>query len=341
MIEKLTKNFKSIFKYRNSLIFKNEYTNENDWLESLKTKDDVSIAQKDSAHLSKILELTKLDLEEFKKVIGDTNYYNMGNYPYNVNDFLTDLLDKNETFKNHIDLAIADLVRDGIFKNLNDKKIERILSLFSEINCIGNLVSGKPKFVISVNKDNEYKKDGRFDLVITKGNISYYFDVKRVNHRPIGKWDDEEVIKIENKLKDIIQAIIEKGAKEKIDRPLFVLIDASDWAFFETIENNVPKAGNAFDAIFEILKRFFDQNKDSMQDLKSIVGVGLFYSFIGVTKDKELASIFLHKEYTNKYHKFLNEKDQIIELNSLIFDKLKEEQEKIISKYGDSRFELL
>ena len=37
----------------------------------------------------------------------------------------------------------------------------------------------------------------------------------------------------------------------------------------------------------------------------------------------------------------MGQKDQIIELNNLIFDKLKEEQEKIISKYGDSSINLL
>ena len=330
-----------VFKYRNSLIFKKEYINENEWIDSLKNKDNVSITQKDSVHLSKILEVTKLDLEEFKKVISDANYYNMDHYLYNVNDFLTALLDKNATFKNYVDRVIADLVKGDNFKDLDNAKIERILSLFSEINCIGNLVSGKPKFVISINKYGDYKKDGRFDLVITKSNLSYYFDVKRVNSEPIGKWDKEETIKIENKLKDIIQAIIEKGAKEKIDRPLFALIDTSDWAFFETIENNVPKTGKAFDAIFEILDQFFTKNKDSMQDIRNIVGVGLFYSFIGVRNNGELAYIFWHQGYTNKCHKFLNEKNQIIELNNLLFDKLKEEQEKIISKYDNSNFELL
>ena len=162
MIERLTKHFDSIFKYRNSLIFKGVYFNEANPSESLKTKDNVPIAQKNNIHLSKILEVTKLDLEEFKESIDDVNYYNMRHYLYNVNDFLTYLLEENDILKNYIDLVIAGLVRDKSFKSLNGNKIERILSLFSEINCIGNIVSGKPKFVISVNKDKDYKKDGRF-----------------------------------------------------------------------------------------------------------------------------------------------------------------------------------
>ena len=340
MIEKLYKNFKVVFKYRNSLIFKKEYNNENDWIGHLKTKDNVPIAKKDSVHLSKILEMTKLDLEEFKKCIGDVNYHNMRYYLYNVNDFLTVLLDKNDILKNHVDKVISDLVKYKYFMELNDDKVERILSLFSEIICIGNLVCGKPKFLISVNKEGTYKKDGSFDLIITKDNLHYYFDVKRVNC-PINKWDKEEAAKIENKIKEIMQAIIKKGAKEKTDRPLFALIDASDWAFFETIENGVPKAGQAFGAISEILDRFFDKNKDSMQDLKNIAGIGLFYSFVGVTKNKEFACIFWNEGYTNKNHKFNGERDQITELNNLVFSKLKEEQQKVISKYGDARFELL
>ena len=115
-------------------------------------------------------------------------------------------------------------------------------------------------------------------------------------------------------------------------------MDVSDWALLETKEDGTFKLECLCDKIFKILDGFFNKKQES---LKNIVGVGLFYSFIGVTKNKELASIFWHQGYTNKNHKFLNEKDQIIELNNLIFDKLKEEQEKIISKYGDSSINLL
>lgn len=339
MIEKLTKHFDRVFKYRNSLIFKHLYFNEANPSASLKTKDNVPIAQKDNTNLGKLLEVTKLDLEKFKRAIEDANYYNMCHYLYNVNDFLTDLLDKNKILKNYIDLVIADLVREEIFRDLTDKKIERILSLFSEINCIGNLVSGKPKFVISPNKDKEYKKDGRFDLVITKNNLSYYFDVERINSLPIEKLDSVE---IENKIKDKIYRIVEKGTKENINRPLFLLLDVSDWAWLETKEEDVFKVGWVGDEIFKILNQFFNKNGEAMPAIQNIAGVGLFYSLIGVTNNKkDLAYIFWHQGYTNKNHKFLSEKNQIIELNNLIFDKLKEEQEKIISKYGDSRFELL
>jgi len=341
MMEKLTKNFKQIFKYRNSLIFENQYNNENDFLKSLRSKGNTCIIQKDKNHLNKIIELTKLDLQNFKEAIHDVNFYNMSHYLYNVNDFLIDLLNKDEILENHIKKVIDNLVKDKTFTCLDEKKIERILSFFSEIICIGNLVSGKPKFVISVNKDKNYKKNGRFDLMITKESLSYYFDVKRVNSSPIEKWDQDEVMKVNNKIKDEIQKIIDKGAREKVNRPLFLLLDVSDWALLETKEEGVFKAGCVCNEILRILGDFFNKNQECMQDLKDIVGVGLFYSFIGVTKNQELSYLFWHQGYTNKNHKFLNEKKQILELNNVIFDKLKEEHDKIISRYTDSSLKLL
>ena len=272
-------------------------------------------------------------MEEFKEAVGVENYYSMMLFLFDVNSCLKVLISKDGVFKNHILEVIKQRKKGGLFKNLTKKKINDILSFFSEIVCSSILMSGRTNFILSGDKYQfSYKRDGPFDLILKKGNVHYLIDVKRVVY-------DGELVKIsndyiENKLKQKLEEVCMKANKS--DKPIFLSLDCSDIAIIEEYEGidqetkkPMWKIGWNGDRIKKILEKYIESNIEIIPDLKKIAGVGLFFWVMGVPKAKsEFILIFWHIPYTNPHSPFYSE--ETIKINNIMWRRFAEEHNKIL-----------
>ena len=335
-----------IFKYRDSVFFRDElFVDEEGFLKSL-TLNQGEFFLKNEELLKELVSLTEINLDELKVVLGVANFYNILTYLYEVNTSIKNLLKKNENNKNYIVHLINQRKREGLFKNLNKNKFKDILSLFSEILCISNVTAGREEFVVSSDAFCfEYRRNGKFDLVLKQKSINryYYFDVKRVTlDEAFINFNDQA---IERKIKDLIGNISIKGAC--LNRPLFLIIDCSDISVIEELDGIDKETGNNKynlkwngDRIHKILKNFFNNNINIMPELKEIGGIGLFFWSMVVQKDrKDIELLFWHMPYTNFSSNYNGENEILLEINNILFDMLGKEHDALLPNTG--KFELL
>ncbi len=340
--DKIIKDLRFLFKYKDSIIFKNEiFINEESFLDCINLSKE-SFKSHNKKFLKKLVELTDINLEELKKELGISNYYNILLFLYDVNSALINLMGKNSASKNYITKLIKHKKKDALFSKLNKFKINEMLSLFSEIVCTSNLMAGRNQFIVSGDKYKfQYKKNGPFDLILNSKNRYFYFDVKRLQiEKPLTEFNEEI---IEKKIKDKIENVCKKGIH--IDRPLFLIIDCSEISVLEKLyensnENKQYEVIWTLDKIYHLIKNFFEKNLDIMPELKKIGGVGIFAWSICIRRDKpNLILIFRHFPYTNLSSKYNLENQLLLEINNILYSELQKEHTKIFPK--TSNFELL
>src|SRR3989338_984838 len=136
------------YRYRDSNFFKSEFVNEQSYLSVIQVPGGDFVKYRNEM-IDTILSLTNINMEEFKEAVGVENYYSMMLFLFDVNSCLKVLISKDGVFKNHILEVIKQRKKGGLFKNLTKKKINDILSFFSEIVCSSILMSGRTNFILS------------------------------------------------------------------------------------------------------------------------------------------------------------------------------------------------
>ncbi|MBU2638374.1 MAG: hypothetical protein KJ955_05345 [Nanoarchaeota archaeon] len=303
----------AVFKCRDSSYFEKAlFINEGHYLSSLRIPEK-DLAEKNKALLKELLETTHLDLAELKNTLGACRFYNLLFLLYAVNTALKGLMEKNSAFRNYILETIAENAKNNLFSGLDKHKIERILSLFSEILSINAIMAGRRKFIVSGDRHEfRHKRDGAFDLVLQETGKSYFFDVKRITlSSPLGGVDE---LKLKQWFAEKLSLVYAKG--RGIDRPLIVLLDCSEIAVTEEcnkagaflLKCNTGKIKNA-------LELFFKENSGKMKEIENIGGVILLYWYLAVTENKEgnkhIDIVFHCQPYTNPYSQYSAERNEI------------------------------
>ena len=124
------KNVGWISNYRLSGHFQKEvFISEDHYLNEVLV-DSEDFKKRDETLLSKLAELTGINFVELKGFLGDSEYYNMLLFFYEVSSALTILDRKNDVFENYIKIVLNSNKMGGLFRNFNENKFRKILSLF-------------------------------------------------------------------------------------------------------------------------------------------------------------------------------------------------------------------